>query len=219
MKEKKEKEEKEEKSLPEKKSEETENQISLLEKWENQMNLIQEKTGIKGIFVILGLIIAVIFVYFNILDSIITNLVGTVYPAFWTIKSLEQNLIEEQKKWLTYWVVFGSFIIVDMGSPVIVKFIPFYFVLKILFLMWLFMPGSNGCTIVYYLIVKKIFGYYEDKIDSYVVGAKDYANDMFHDNNLKNFKKNKISGKKYMKEDKDNINNESDNNEEKEHND
>ena len=219
MKEKEEKEEKEEKSLPEKKSEETENQISLLEKWENQMNLIQEKTGIKGIFVILGLIIAVIFVYFNILDSIITNLVGTVYPAFWTIKSLEQNLVEEQKKWLTYWVVFGSFIIVDMGSPVIVKFIPFYFVLKILFLMWLFMPGSNGCTIVYYLIVKKIFGYYEDKIDSYVVGAKDYANDMFHDNNLKNFKKNKISGKKYMKEDKDNINNESDNNEEKEHND
>ena len=216
----------------EKKPEEIENQISLLEKFQNQMDLIQEKTGIKGIFVILGLFIAVIFVYFNIFDSIITNLVGTVYPAFWTIKSLEQNSIEEQKKWLTYWVVFGAFIIVDMGSPVIVKFIPFYFVLKILFLMWLFMPGSNGCTIVYYLIVKKIFGYYEDKIDSYVVGAKDYANDMFHDNNLKNFKNNKISGKKYisldnkknMKEDKDNNinNNEIDNdndNEEKEHND
>ena len=199
---------------------ETENdtQISLREKWQKHMNLIQEKTGIKGIFVVLGLALSVIFVYFNILDSIITNLVGTLYPLFWTIKSLEQNSIEEQKKWLTYWVVFGAFIIVDMGSPVIVKFIPFYFVLKILFLMWLFMPGSNGCTIVYYLIVKKIFGYYEDKIDSYVVGAKDYANDMFHGNNLKNFKKNKISGKKYMKEDKDNINNESDN-EEKEHND
>ena len=191
-----------------KKPEEIDNQISLLEKFQNQMDLIQEKTGIKGIFVILGLFIAVIFVYFNIFDSIITNLVGTVYPAFWTIKSLEQNSIEEQKKWLTYWVVFGAFIIVDMGSPVIVKFIPFYFVLKILFLMWLFMPGSNGCTIVYYL------------------------NDMFHDNNLKNFKNNKISGKKYisldnkknMKEDKDNNinNNEIDNdndNEEKEHND
>ena len=209
---------KEEENSPEKKSDESDNQISLLEKWDNQMNLIQEKTGIKGIFVIWGLLLSVIFVYFNIFDSIITNLVGTVYPAFWTIKSLEQNIIEEQKKWLTYWVVFGSFIIVDMGSPVIVKFIPFYFVLKILFLIWLFMPGSNGCTIIYHLFVKKIFGYYEDKIDSYVVGAKDYANDMFHDNNLKNFKKNKISGKKYMKEDKDNINNESDN-EEKEHND
>ena len=207
---------------PEKKSDDSDNQISLLEKWDNQMNLIQEKTGIKGSFVIWGLILAVIFVYFNIFDSIITNLVGTVYPAFWTIKSLEQNLIEEQKKWLTYWVVFGSFIIVDMGSPVIVKFIPFYFVLKILFLMWLFMPGSNGCTIVYYLVVKKIFGYYEDKIDSYVVGAKDYANDMFHENDLKSLKNNKISVKKHisfnnrknMKEDNDNIDNE-----QKEHND
>ena len=106
-----------------------------------------------------------------------------------------------------------------MRSPVIIKFIPFYFVIKILFLIWLFMPGSNGCTLVYHLVVKKIFGYYEDKIDSYVVGAKDYANDMFQENDLKSFKNNKLSGKifkslnniKNMEEDKDNDN--------KEHND
>ena len=64
------------------KEKENENQISLLEKWNKQMNLIQEKTGIKGIFVILGLLLCVIFVYFNIFDTIITNLVGTLYPAF-----------------------------------------------------------------------------------------------------------------------------------------
>ena len=61
---------------------ENDNQISLLEKWQKQMNLIQEKTGIKGIFIILGLVLCVTFVYFNIFDSIITNLVGTLYPAF-----------------------------------------------------------------------------------------------------------------------------------------
>ena len=184
---------------------ENDNQISLLEKWQKQMNLIQEKTGIKGIFVILGLVLCVIFVYFNIFDSIITNLVGTLYPAFWTIKSLEQNSVEEQKKWLTYWVVFGSFIIVDMSSPVIVKFIPFYFVLKILFLIWLFMPGSSGCTIVYYLVVKKIFRYYEDRIESYVVGAKDYANDMFKDSNLKNFQNKNLTKKIYKNNDKEEV--------------
>ena len=193
---------------------ENDNQISLLEKWQKQMNLIQEKTGIKGIFVILGLVLCVIFVYFNIFDSIITNLVGTLYPAFWTIKSLEQNSVEEQKKWLTYWVVFGSFIIVDMGSPVIMKFIPFYFVLKILFLIWLFMPGSSGCTIVYYLVVKKIFRYYEDKIESYVVGAKDYANDMFNDSSLKNFQNKNLAKKIYKKNDKEEFKKE-DNNEDK----
>ena len=182
---------------------ENDNQISLLEKWQKQMNLIQEKTGIKGIFVILGLVLCVVFVYFNILDTIITNLVGTLYPAFWTIKSLEQNLVEEQKKWLTYWVVFGSFIIIDMSSVVIVKFIPFYFFLKILFLIWLFMPGSNGCTIIYYLVVKKIFRYYEDKIESYVVGAKDYANDIFNDNSLKSFQNKNLTKKNYKNNDKE----------------
>jgi receptor expression-enhancing protein 5/6 len=196
----------------EKNSEENENQISLLEKWENQMNIIQEMTGIKGIFVIWGLIIVIFFVYFNIFDSIITNLVGTLYPAFWTIKSLEKKSTEEQKKWLTYWVVFGSFIIVDMGSPVIMKFIPFYFLIKILFLMWLFMPGSNGCTIVYYLVVKKIFKYYEDKIDTYVDGAKEYANDMFNENNLKSFKNNKTFSKKYSSLDNKNMKEDNNNN-------
>ena len=38
------------------------NQISLLEKWNKEMNLIQEKTGIKGIFVILGLVLCIVFV-------------------------------------------------------------------------------------------------------------------------------------------------------------
>ena len=182
----------------EEEEQENANQISLLEKWQKQMNLIQEKTGIKGIFVILGLVLCVIFVYFNIFDSIITNLVGTLYPAFWTIKSLEQNSVEEQKKWLTYWVVFGSFIIVDMSSPVIVKFIPFYFVLKILFLIWLFMPGSSGCTIVYYLVVKKIFRYYEDTIERYIIGAKDYLISI-----LLNFQNNNLNKKMYKNNEKE----------------
>ncbi len=188
----------------ESKEQENENQISLLEKWQNQMNLIQEKTGIRGTFVILGLVLCVIFVYFNIFDSIITNLVGTVYPAFWAIKSLEQNNVEEQKKWLTYWVVFGSFIIFDMGSVIINKFIPVYFVLKILFLIWLWMPGSSGCTIVYYLVVKKIFRFYEDKIISYTDAAKNYANDMLNEkNNFKKFQNKNLAKKNYKNNDKE----------------
>ena len=140
-------------------------QISLIEKWHMQMNLIQEKTGIKGIFVVIGLVLSVIFVYFNIFDTIITNLVGTLYPAFWTIKSIEKNDLSDQKNWLTYWAVFGSFVLVDMFSPIIVKFVPFYFVFKIMFLIWLFMPGSQGCNIIYNLIVKKIMRRYVEKFE------------------------------------------------------
>ena len=177
---------------------EHDNQISLLEKFQKHLNIIQEKTGIKATFIILGLVLCVTFVYFNTFDSIITNLIGTLYPAFWTIKSIEEHSIEEQKKWLTYWVVFGSFIILDMSSIVIAKFIPFYFVLKILFLIWLFMPGSSGCTIIYYLVVKKIFRYYEDTIERYIIGAKDYLISI-----LLNFQNKNLNKKMYEKEDKE----------------
>ena len=140
-------------------------QISLLEKWQEEMNLIQQKTGIKGIYVVLALILSVVLVYYNIFDSVITNLVGTLYPAFWTIKSIEKNDLSEQKNWLTYWAVFGFFILIDMFSPIIVKFIPFYLVMKILFLIWMFMPGTNGSKLFYEIVVKKILKKYETKID------------------------------------------------------
>ena len=173
--------------------------ISLFEKWQNQMTLIQEKTGIKGIYVVIGLVLSVIFVYLNIFDTIITNLVGTLYPAFWTIKSIEKDDLKDQKNWLTYWAVFGSFILVDMFSPIIVKFIPFYFVMKILFLIWLFMPGSNGCKIIYNLIVKKILRKYEEKIDTVVNNMGDVKDFVFNEGNKpKNNKLNKLKKRDEM---------------------
>ena len=180
--------------MAEDKKSEKPKKISLLEKWQNQMILIQEKTGIKGIYVVIGLVLSVIFVYLNIFDTIITNLVGTLYPAFWTIKSIENDDLQDQKNWLTYWAVFGSFILVDMFSPIIVKFIPFYFVMKILFLIWLFMPGSSGCKIIYNLIVKKILRKYEDKIDTVVNNMGDVKDFVFNEevNKPKNTKLSKL---------------------------
>ena len=135
---------------------------SLIEKWNEEMNLIEQKTGIKGIYVVIGLIVCIFLVYKNIFDTVITNLVGTFYPAFMTIKSIEKNNDSEQKYWLTYWAVFGFFILIDMFSPIIVKFIPFYLIFKIIFLIWLFLPGTNGCKFFYNKVVKRILKRYVD---------------------------------------------------------
>jgi receptor expression-enhancing protein 5/6 len=164
--------------------------ISIVDKWNEQMNLIKEKTGIKGIYVIIVLIGAVIFVYFNIFENLITNLVGTVYPSFWTIKAIESKNKNDIKKWLTYWIVFGVFIIIDFFNIIIVKIFPYYFLMKIMFLIWLFMPGSNGCTIVYHLFVKKIFNSFEDSVDMYADNFKNFANQhILNEKNIKSLKK------------------------------
>ena len=137
--------------------------FSLVDKWKEIMKKIKEKTGIEGIYVIIFLSICVILVYFGIFESLITSLVGTLYPGFSTIKAIQKK--KNKKDWLTYWVIFGSFLIFDMFSNIINKFFPYYFVVKIIFLIWMFLPGSNGCQKVYNILIVKILKALVDLFD------------------------------------------------------
>ena len=182
---------------------------SLVKKFKEQIQLIQEKTGING-YVFIGLIIlSLIFVYFNLFENLITNLIGTVYPTFWTIKSIESK-DGKAIHWLIYWIIFSSFILLDFFSGFVVKIIPFYFVMKICFLIWLQWPKSKGCDIIFIYVINNIFESIEEEVDEYVQEVKDVSNDyVFNEKNkqkimgitkaLSNFKK-KIS----FTEDKEN---------------
>ena len=145
--------------------------FSIKEKWKEIMNSIKAKTGIDGIYVIIFLSLCVLLVYFGIFESLITSLVGTLYPGFSTIKAIQKN--KDKKDWLTYWVIFGSFLIFDMFSAIIIKVVPYYFVLKILFLIWMFIPGSNGCHIVYDFLISKVMKPIEQIIDIFFEEYKD----------------------------------------------
>jgi len=68
-------------------------------------------------------------------------------------------------QWLTYWVVFSSLMLLDMIAGPILHLIPFYYVLKLLLLMWLFYPKSNGATIIYQQIIKPFWKKHESLID------------------------------------------------------
>ena len=167
--------------------------ISLREKWNEQMELIYQKTGIKGIYVVIGLIISVILVYLNIFDSVITNFIGTFYPSMATISSIYKNDLKEQKDWLTYWTVFSCFVLLDMFSPIIIKIVPFYLVIKIILLIWLFMPGSNGRTLIYAIIVRRILGKYEEKVDRVIHGIDGFIKVPQENNENKKVYKSKLS--------------------------
>lgn len=137
--------------------------FSLSDKWKEINKSIKDKTGIDGIFVIIFLSLCVLLVYLGIFESLITSLVGTLYPGFSTIKAIQKN--KDKKEWLTYWVIFGSFLIFDMFSTIIIKVVPYYFVVKIIFLIWMFIPGSNGCQIVYDFLISKVMKIIEQIID------------------------------------------------------
>ena len=86
---------------------------------------------------------------FGVGQSYITNVIGVAYPAFMSFVALESEGTEDDKQWLTYWVCFGAFNIADQFAGIILQFIPFYYFLKLGFLVYLFHPQTMGASTVY----------------------------------------------------------------------
>ena len=80
---------------------------------------------------------------------LIFGIVAVAYPAFMSFLALESEGTDDDKQWLTYWVIFGLFNIIDQWSGFILTLIPFYFVIKLVFLVLLMHPSVNGATHCY----------------------------------------------------------------------
>ena len=160
-------------------------ETSFVIKWEEHLQIIEEKTGIKGKYVVILLTAAVFFVLIGFLDKIITNLTGTIYPAYWSIKAIESNNADMDIQWLTYWVVFAIFTFIDVFSGFVLKFFPFYFFIKILFLLWLFLPNFQGATILYNFLIVKIFKKFEKEIEKVSNNIKKHIDDLASRNEIR----------------------------------
>ena len=51
----------------------------------------------------------VILVMLGVGQVYITTIIGVLYPAFMSFIALETSDKEDDKLWLTYWVVYGTF--------------------------------------------------------------------------------------------------------------
>lgn len=142
----------------------TNSQKNLMDKVEEHLKIIEEATGINSRYIMIGLGICFLFVFIGYFDLYITNVVGITYPAIWSIRAIESKGTEDDKQWLTYWVVFACFTFIDLFSGFVLQFIPFYFFFKLLFLVWCFMPNTRGATFIYDKVIIKLFQKYEHHI-------------------------------------------------------
>ncbi|CRK46307.1 hypothetical protein BN1723_007005, partial [Verticillium longisporum] len=81
--------------------------------------------------------------------NLLTNLAGFVIPCYYSIDALFTHNTNDDTQWLTYWVVFSFFTIVESLVNVVYWF-PFYFVFKFVFLLWLSLPVFRGAEIIFH---------------------------------------------------------------------
>lgn len=166
---------------------------NLKETINKHLKIIKDKTGVdpKIILGILG--VSLVFTLIGIFDKYITCLVGIALPAFWSMKAIESPESDDDKLWLTYWAVYAVFTFFDLFAGFILKILPFYFVIKLVFLVWCFMPNTKGALFIYNNIIKTFFKKYESKIDK---GVNKF---------MKKAQKATEEGKKLVEENKDKI--------------
>ena len=86
--------------------------------------------------------------------ELISDLFAFAYPAYMSFKAIDTPDKVDDVQWLTYWVVFAMFSIVESVMNFLVSWIPFYFVIKCAFFLWMYHPKFMGASLVYKQIVK-----------------------------------------------------------------
>ena len=139
----------------------------IIKKIDEHLKIIVDKTGIQGKYIMIALGVSLLFTIIGFLDKYITCLVGILLPTFFSIKAIESKEEDDDKLWLTYWTIYALFSFLDLFVGWILKIIPFYFIIKLVFLVWCFMPNTKGAIIVYDKIIKPFFLKNEGIIDKY----------------------------------------------------
>merc|ERR1711881_362165 len=138
------------------------------------MNMLEEKAGIKKLYIAAGLVaVLVLFILFCFGAALLCNFVGFVYPAYASFKALESNNSNDDRLWLTYWVVYSCFCLVEGFLEIVLYWVPFYFPIKLGFLFYLFLPQTKGAQKLYDVVLRPALKPYIGIIDGATTAAMD----------------------------------------------
>ncbi|GMT19965.1 hypothetical protein PFISCL1PPCAC_11262, partial [Pristionchus fissidentatus] len=136
---------------------------------DNAINSIEKSTALKRehvtyiAFALVGLFLCV-----GSAASFLCNLIGFGYPAYISVKAIRTPEKDDDTKWLTYWTVFGVFSVFDTFAEAILRFFPFYYLVKAAFLVYLYLPQTNGSEYLYTMYVDPLI----TKIDAFIASRR-----------------------------------------------
>jgi len=141
-----------------------------------QVKQLEEKTKVRPSHLALGVVAAlVLFVLFGVGQNALCNLVGFAYPVYASFKAVKSDDKNDDKQWLTYWIVFGFFGLIESFTDFFLYWIPFYFVAKMAFLIWLYYPETKGAEVVFTKVIDPVLMKYQPQIDSKLSNAQRIA--------------------------------------------
>ncbi|KAL1948286.1 hypothetical protein VTO73DRAFT_12361 [Trametes versicolor] len=113
---------------------------------------------------------------FYLTSRLISATAAFLYPGYASYKTLSQRPASEAEleRWLMYWSVLGCIVAVEYVAEWLISWLPLYYPLKTVFLLYLALPQTAGSAYLYHAHLRPFFAAHENQIDSALAQFKVY---------------------------------------------
>lgn len=97
-----------------------------------------------------------------------------LYPAYSSFKSLSHRPVSdtELERWVKHWAVLGCFVAFEYLFEWVIFWLPFYYEIKTLFLLFCSLPQTQGAIYLYDFYLQPFFSRNETEIDAHIASAR-----------------------------------------------
>ncbi|NXG12106.1 REEP4 protein, partial [Sakesphorus luctuosus] len=75
-------------------------------------------------------------------------------------------------RWMMYWIVFALFMATETFTDLLISWCPFYYEVKMAFVLWLLSPYTRGASLLYRRFVHPTLARKEKDIDTFLVRTR-----------------------------------------------
>lgn len=116
---------------------------------------LQNQTGIPKVNLVIGaVILLVIFMSFNRVALLLTNVVGIVVPAYLALHYTSDA--QKTANSMFYFMMFAALMLVESVLPAFMSVIPMYPFVKVAVLVWMFSPKHRGASLLMSHVAKNL---------------------------------------------------------------